>query len=425
MGIRFCLVLLLIGCLFISGCMLVGLREDVQLLDAATPIRGTIKTTSTRNKPILVALYQPEGHEQYRLKAYWVMYGPGTFEFLRGRGDYYLIVFEDANEDFTFQPDEDVGWYGAPTLIEARPGASFTDLEVVLRSPDRAKQELPSLYAPNVSHEPLQLDSSQLGVVVDRDDPRFSPEVGPMGMWEPVKFYQQGHNGIFFFEPYHPDKIPVLLIHGLSGSGYDWRYIIEQLDRQRFQPWVVQYPSGMRLGLLSALLNQAVTQMQARYKFKTLFVVAHSMGGLVARGLIHQNMARHNQGLIKLLVTISTPWQGHTAARSGVNNAPVVVPSWYDLVPDSPYIKSLFEQPLPDRVAYYLLFSYRGTRGLLSQANSDGTVTLRSQLSQAAQDHAVKVLGYDEDHVSMLRSQVVTKKLNEILMSAWNQGRIL
>ncbi len=122
-------------------------------------------------------------------------------------------------------------------------------------------------------------------------------------MWEPIKFIQQGHNGLFFFEPYHPDKTPILFIHGLSGSGYDWRYIMEQLDRTRFQPWVVQYPSALRFGLLSQFLNQAVTEMQVRYKFKTLFVVAHSMGGLVARGFINHNVAQHDQGVIKLFVT--------------------------------------------------------------------------------------------------------------------------
>ena len=223
MSISFRMVLPIIGSLLISGCMFFGLREDVKLLVAATTFSGVIKTTSPRNTPIFVALYQPAGNDQYGLKAYMVRYGPGPFEFLRGGGDYYLIAFEDANEDFTFQPDEYVGWYGTPTLIKARPGVNFTNLEIVLRSPEQAKQELPALYAPNVSRAPLHLDDSRRGEIVALDDPRFSPQVGALGMWEPIKFIQQGHNGLFFFEPYHPDKTPILFIHGLSGSGYDSR----------------------------------------------------------------------------------------------------------------------------------------------------------------------------------------------------------
>ncbi len=420
MRISLRLTLLIIGSLLISGCMFFGLREDIEVLNAATTISGTVQTTSPRNKPIFVALYKSERNNQYSLAAYSVRYGTGAFEFLRSSGDYYVIAFEDANEDFTFQPNEYVGWYGTPTLLEARPSVNFTNLEIVLRSPDQAKQELPSLYAPNVSHAPLQLDDSRQGEIVTLDDPRFSTQVGALGMWEPVKFYQQGHSGIFFFEPYHPDKIPVLLIHGLSGSGDNWRYIIERLDRNRFQPWVVQYPSGLRLGLLSEKLNEAVTEMQLRYKFKTLFVVAHSMGGLVARGLINHNVAQNAQSVIKLFVTLSTPWQGHTAAQSGVANAPVIVPSWYDMAPGSPYIESLFSQPLSDHIPYYLLFSHHGTRGFINQANSDGTVTLQSQLPLMAQERAIKVIGYDEGHVSILQSEAVVEQLNKIMTASQN-----
>ena len=347
--------------------------------------------------------------------------GLGLSNFLRERGDYYVFAFEDANEDFAFQHDEYVGWYGEPTLLQARPGVNFTKLELVLRSPDQARQDLPALFAPHVPHVSLQDQNRRLGVIVTLDDPRFSRDAGALGMWEPVKFYQQEYNGIFFFEPYHSEKIPVLLIHGISGSGYDWRYIIEHLDRGRFQPWVVQYPSGMRLGLLSEALNQAVTELHVRYKFKSLYVVAHSMGGLVARGFINHNLAKNDQDTIKLFVTISTPWQGHTAARLGVANAPVVVPSWYDMVPGSPYLKGLFESPLPHHVSYYLLFSHRGTRGLIGRSNSDGTVTLRSQLPLVAQDQAKKIFGYDEDHVSILRSEAVVNRLNEIMVAARNR----
>ena len=420
---RYRVFLLIFAGFLIQGCMFLGLREDVKLLDETTTISGTLKTTSPQNKPIFVALYQPEENDQYRLATYSVMYGAGTFEFLRERGDYYVFAFEDANEDFTYQHDEYVGWYGAPTLLQARPGVNFSKLDLVLRSPDQAKQELPALFAPNVPHVSLQDENRRLGDIVTLDDPRFSPDSGAMGMWEPVKFYQQGYNGIFFFEPYRPEKIPVLLIHGINGSGYDWRYIIEHLDRSRFQPWVVQYPSGMRLGLLSEALNQAVTELHVRYKFKSLYVVAHSMGGLVARGLINHNAANNDQDTIKLFVTISTPWQGHAAARLGVSNAPVVVPSWYDMVPGSPYLKGLFEPLLPHHVSYYLLFSHRGTRSLIGRANSDGTVTLRSQLPLVAQDQAKKIFGYDEDHVSILRSEAVVRRLNEIMVAVQDQDQ--
>jgi len=35
------------------------------------------------------------------------------------------------------------------------------------------------------------------------------------------------------------------------------------------------------------------------------------------------------------------PWNGHRMSEKGVWQAPQAVPSWYDMVPDSEFIKSL------------------------------------------------------------------------------------
>jgi hypothetical protein len=67
-----------------------------------------------------------------------------------------------------------------------------------------------------------------------------------------------------------------------------------------------------------------------------------------------------------LLVTLSTPWGGHELAASGVANSPVVIPSWYDMVPGSPYQEALFKHNLPEHLEYHLLFSHRGQFNMMS-----------------------------------------------------------
>ncbi len=405
--------------LLINGCMFVGLGEDVKQLNAATSFSGKIQLTNINTSPIVVTLSRLEDGK-YHLQSYSVVYGDSEFSFSAPEGKYYLLAFEDVNQDFTLQEDERVGWYGSPSLIVGTPGKIYSDLSIELRDPATAKKELPALFVPGEIHKPVNFNQAKFGEVVDVSV--FKQKLGPLGMWEPVKFHLQGHSGIYFLEPFDNNKIPVLFVHGISGSGHDWLYLIEQLNRERFQPWIVQYPSGMRLGLLSQSLSQSVNELKATYDFKNMVVIAHSMGGLVSRGFINEQQARGNaNAFIDTFITVSTPWLGHNAASQGVRHAPVAVPSWFDMVPSSPYLTSLHEQPLPSHMNYYLLFSHKGKGGgIMGRSNSDGTVTLQSQLSLQAQEEAEIVMGYYEDHVSILNSNDVSIKIMKILNQAYS-----
>jgi hypothetical protein len=64
---------------------------------------------------------------------------------------------------------------------------------------------------------------------------------------------------------------------------------------------------------------------------------------------------------------------------------------------------------LPPAIPHYLFFGYEGGKG------TDGTVSLASQLAPWAQDGAVEVYGFPENHVDILRSPAVIAKLNEVL----------
>lgn len=162
-------------------------------------------------------------------------------------------------------------------------------------------------------------------------------------------------------------------------------------------------------------MNQAMTKLQVKYEFKSLFVVAHNVGGLVARDFIHKNTAGHDPELIKLFVTLSTPWEGHAAAGIGLRIAPAIIPSWYDIVPDSPYLHAVLDQPLPANTPHYLMFSHGGSPSVIGEGNSDGMVTLQSQLPDILQARAAEVIGYDQDHAGILLSEQVMLRLNRIM----------
>jgi uncharacterized alpha/beta hydrolase family protein len=170
----------------------------------------------------------------------------------------------------------------------------------------------------------------------------------------------------------------------------------------------------MPLDKISKALNSLVNELHHRYGFKEMVVVAQSMGGLVARSFILQNVYESRQDFIKMFISISTPWNGHRMTEKGVKQAPTPVPSWRDMIPNSPFIERLYEKKLPPFVTHYLLFSYRGDCSMFLE-NNDGTVELASELDYRAQSEAEQIYGYNEDHGSIVFSEPYLSKMGELL----------
>jgi pimeloyl-ACP methyl ester carboxylesterase len=175
---------------------------------------------------------------------------------------------------------------------------------------------------------------------------------------------------------------------------------------------VYYYPSGAHLTNIADHFDQTMAKLQVRYGFSRFAVVAHSMGGLVSRGFVLRRAQGAQASAIPLFITISTPWGGHKAAEFGVKTSPVVVRVWEDMLPGSPYQRSLYEKPLPEATKHYLVFTYKGTS---SGTSGDGAVSVASQLLPQAQRDAVKLYGFDETHTSVLRNAQVSLLLNQLL----------
>ena len=163
-------------------------------------------------------------------------------------------------------------------------------------------------------------------------------------------------------------KIPVLFVHGINGTPTNFRYLVEHLDRTKYQPWLYYYPSGVRLSGIADHLDQTMKALQLQHGFMQYHVIAHSMGGLVSRGFLLRNQSGQSRPRVPLYITISTPWAGHKAAETGVNYAPAVVYVWNDMAPQSAYLTDLFfsnhngvqaHRPLPAGVQHHLLFGYK------------------------------------------------------------------
>jgi pimeloyl-ACP methyl ester carboxylesterase len=264
------------------------------------------------------------------------------------------------------------------------------------------------------------------GVVTTFDDPRFKEEQASNSLWRPYDFIFDVGPGVYFLEPFDAKKIPVLFVHGINGTPLNFRYLVEHLDRTKYQPWLYYYPSGVRLSGLAEHLDQTMKNLQLQHGFTRYYVIAHSMGGLVSRGFLLRNQSGDSRASVPLYITISTPWGGHKAAQAGVNYAPAVVYVWNDMVPHSAYLTDLFfsnhdgvpwHRPLPPGIQHHLLFGFKH-RGTMTGECSDSTVTLASQLYPGAQEDASRLYGLDETHMSILDSLETSRLVNRLLAGA-------
>ena len=391
------------------------LEHDLAATRKNATLRGAVLTEHPTDLPIVVFAYTGEdGSEQ--LVDSFILAGPGPYFFIVPAGAYRLAAFQDLNRNFTYEPGTDAAALlrgGDPVVAPS--GATLTDLDIKIG--DASSEPLPFAFS---SADSGSLDQRvlpfHLGELTRTDDPRFSEENAKRGLWQPLDFVFQVGAGVYFIEPYDPQKIPVLFIHGAMGHPANFADLIGRLDRSRFQPWLVYYPTAPSLEKTAMWLDRWVQDLYAVHRYPRMAVVAHSMGGLVARAFINRVIAAGDgraEGL-RLFITMSTPWDGHASAQRGVDRAPVVAPSWYDMAPESPFLRSLLEPQLPPTLVYDLLFSYAGGSRLVRVAN-DGVVTLSSQLVARAQIQARTVRGFNETHRGILLSADVAALLNEQL----------
>jgi uncharacterized alpha/beta hydrolase family protein len=399
----------------LGGCGMLAVKEQQQKLDAFCRIGGVVDAERREAAPIVVVLARPAG-DSWQLADHFVLEGPGQWLLGASAGSYGVGAFQDLNGDLKLQPGEPYLALDRERLVTCAPGEGRTDLALHIPARSAALAgtvDIAALQARSFS-EQLELSLGQVtavGEVANLGDPRFDGAVAEDGLWRPFDFLFKGHPGVYFLGAYESTKIPVLFVHGISGTPANFRTLIERLDRRRFQPWVYYYPSGASLPVVADHLTQTMRKLELQYGFGSFAVVAHSMGGLVSRGFLQRYRAG-GKATIPLFVSIATPWDGHKAAELGVKTAPAVVRVWIDMAPGSDYLRSLYADD--PGVPHYLMFAFRQGGVSLGEA-SDGTVSVASQLLPAVQQSAMRVEGFNETHMSVLESAAVAGRLNALL----------
>ena len=101
--------------------------------------------------------------------------------------------------------------------------------------------------------------------------------------------------GLYMAEPYNPDKIPVVFVHGLLSTPATWMETMNELDqipgiKERYQFWFYMYPTSGSILLngtdLRENLQRTIHHLDPKNTnpaLKHMVLIGHSMGGLLAR----------------------------------------------------------------------------------------------------------------------------------------------
>ena len=284
--------------IFCLGCAFREVPKQSQIIGSMGMIKGTVENTSSQKGP-LIALRYSENNDVIYLEGVTQVNKLGEYQFYVLPGTYYIAAFIDRNRDGLYQSDEQLNYYGNPTKVTVAAGQTVVVEKITVSDTASARA-----VGPKIQNQ-LSPMFANIGRIVGLDDPMFARDKCILGMLKPDDFIAKVGGGLFFLQDYQADKIPVVFIHGALGGPPDIKGLIKCIDKKRFQPWVLYYPTGLSLKMVGEYLAEAVADVQNRYGSGKFIVVGHSLGALVIRSFVKDYSERYPQRLDKLIMVMT------------------------------------------------------------------------------------------------------------------------
>ena len=408
--------------LLVSSCGIMDLKED---LEDVTEGYGYLKGSASGlddGSVILVGLFENEPDGISIVKARSV--SPGEpFYMLVQKADYTLLAFSDTNGDFTYQSGEPAARIDGPTInwfstMEGQDRVDYSALEIQqidLASTTDLNQQL------GLSMSAL-LEANRIAKnflrVLSWDDDAFSDENRDLGIWEPGAFQEKVGYGLYVLKEFDPTQKTILLVHGINDTPRIFEDFANAIPDD-YQLLLFHYPSAFPLEYTSYILNEALDELIRRYQLPQLDVVAHSMGGLVSKGMMYQADEKLLQRT-RLFITMASPFGGHSAAAAGLKWSPVIAPVWWAMAPGSDYLQIIDGVDLTQGPNHHLIYTYSHEMGG-EREEDDGVVTVESQLVESAQRNAIATYGVADNHVGVVTNPCTLALVPAILQDGTSQ----
>lgn len=236
------------------------------------------------------------------------VWNPEEFDHLEPVGDYStnafrvphrvcgcgvpLVVVSSCKHARPFLSEQRV--FAATAVLQADPSPS--DLA------EHEGQEQGSGWALEL-YDPLRIDTVPLA---DRAVPLAKDLSAPIAyrlrgqrrtVFENFVSYQSPdvESRLYTLEPYQPDKVPIVFIHGLLSDPFTWAEMINELQAtsgfvDQFQIWLFEYPTGQPFLVSAASMRKQLVAAQQTFdpdstnrQLAEMVLVGHSMGGLISK----------------------------------------------------------------------------------------------------------------------------------------------
>ncbi len=174
--------------------------------------------------------------------------------------------------------------------VQPTPQAPAGGMRLVLELHDPTDHESIQLAGRRV---PLETDlTTPLAYYLDQPDLK-EKEVSTLGLLQPDSVKQL--QGLYLLEPYDPNRIPVVMVHGLWSSPATWMEMFNDLRsdpqvRSRYQFWFYLYPTGNPFWVSAAQMRTHLAEFRQTFdptnttrSLDQTVLVGHSMGGLLSR----------------------------------------------------------------------------------------------------------------------------------------------
>ncbi|MFD0895455.1 alpha/beta hydrolase [Luteolibacter ambystomatis] len=153
----------------------------------------------------------------------------------------------------------------------------------------------------------------------------------------PDRFTEE--TGLYFGQPYDPDRIPLVFIHGINSSPAAFKHLIntlagEEWFRKKYQVWLFNYPTGnpwiLSAARFRSYMNAAAAYAKAhgdRGNINKTVIVAHSMGGLITRTAVSEPGQCFYDGFFKKPIDqLNLSPQGRQMIETGILYHPITFP---------------------------------------------------------------------------------------------------
>ena len=416
------LITLIVSGLVMSSCVFQDLKDDLATArEKFGYFKGQANGTDD-GSGVMIGLFRRDQDSMTITNIRAV--DPGeSFYMLVPDANYTLFAFSDSNGDFAYQPGEPAARIDDPIINW------FSDMQ----SQDRVDYEAMQVQQIDLTNTTVldqKLDFSIATLnegarasenflrIVTWDDEKFSADNMKRGMWEPVTFQEEVGFGLYVLREFDPTQKSVLLVHGILDTPRRFESLANAIPSD-YQLLLFHYPSGFPLEHTSYVLSEVLDELVRRNQIPQLDIVAHSMGGLVGKGMIYQADATTRQRM-RLFTSIATPFGGHASLASGARWAPVVAPAWWAMTPNSPYLQTIDRLDLSQGPKHHLIFTFSHEAGGKSEGN-DGVVTVKSQLTESAQRNATAIYGIADSHVGVASNPCTAALVSAILQDGTNR----